>query len=321
MGAADEVLEGPPSSAQAKSLCVFSPSPYFRVTVEREDDRGDEIHFHAGGQGVWIARMVRVLGLEPILCAPFGGESGCVLRALVEAEGVALRAIPTRGSSGGELHDRRDGTRRELARARSPVLTRHEQDDLYSTTLVEALDAGVLVLAGPAFDDLLDLDVYPRLARDVASSGGRVVADLSGAALEALEAPLALLKISHEELLASGLASGSDTQGLLAGVDALRRRGIESVLVSRADQPAVACIEGRVCELRAPPLEEADHHGAGDSMTAALAVGLRRGLSIDDTLRLAAAAGALNVTRHGLGSGRRETIERFAERVELRWLD
>lgn len=52
-------------------------------------------------------------------------------------------------------------------------------------------------------------------------------------------------------------------------------------------------------------------------MTAALAVGAARGLAFTDALRLAAAAGALNVSRHGLGTGRRDAIEDVASRVEV----
>jgi 1-phosphofructokinase len=67
----------------------------------------------------------------------------------------------------------------------------------------------------------------------------------------------------------------------------------------------------------APSLEVADARGAGDSMTAALAVAAGRGDSWDETLRLAAAAGATNVTRHGSGSGRLDTIRELARRVEI----
>jgi 1-phosphofructokinase len=43
-----------------------------------------------------------------------------------------------------------------------------------------------------------------------------------------------------------------------------------------------------------------------------------RGLALEAVLRLAAAAGTLNVTRHGLGSGRRDSIEAIASRIEIR---
>ena len=53
-------------------------------------------------------------------------------------------------------------------------------------------------------------------------------------------------------------------------------------------------------------------------MTAGLAVGCARRLDLEPTLRLAAAAGALKVTRHGLGTGQSDGIEKIAERVEVR---
>jgi 1-phosphofructokinase len=52
-------------------------------------------------------------------------------------------------------------------------------------------------------------------------------------------------------------------------------------------------------------------------MTAGLAVGYTRGLELEAVLRLAAAAELLNVTRHGLGSGRHDGIEAIARRIEL----
>jgi hypothetical protein len=60
-----------------------------------------------------------------------------------------------------------------------------------------------------------------------------------------------------------------------------------------------------------------NHRGAGDSMTGAIAAGMAAGLSPEEILRLAVAAAALNVTRHGLGSGDSEAIGRLAARVDV----
>ena len=52
-------------------------------------------------------------------------------------------------------------------------------------------------------------------------------------------------------------------------------------------------------------------------MTGALGVGLARGLTWDEMLRLASAAAAINVTRHGAGSGRVDAITELADRVRV----
>lgn len=52
-------------------------------------------------------------------------------------------------------------------------------------------------------------------------------------------------------------------------------------------------------------------------MTAGLATGLRRGLGEEETLRLACAAGAANVTRHGLGSADSGLIPGLVDKIEV----
>jgi 1-phosphofructokinase len=52
-------------------------------------------------------------------------------------------------------------------------------------------------------------------------------------------------------------------------------------------------------------------------MFAALGVAMAAGRDALDAARLAVAAGALNVTRHGLGTGNRRDIEALSERVSV----
>jgi 1-phosphofructokinase len=53
-------------------------------------------------------------------------------------------------------------------------------------------------------------------------------------------------------------------------------------------------------------------------MFAATGVGLARGMGMIDALRLGMAAGALNATRRGFGTGTRDEIERLAAHVTVR---
>ena len=79
----------------AVTVVVLAPSPLLTVTIE---DRAGEpdIHVHAGGQGVWQARMLGSLGVRVVLCAGLGGEAGDVLEHLLPSEGLTLKGDPDR---------------------------------------------------------------------------------------------------------------------------------------------------------------------------------------------------------------------------------
>jgi 1-phosphofructokinase len=305
----------------SSQVLVFAPAPQLTVTVEQPADTV-EIHVHPGGQGVWQARMITELGPAVVMCAVVGGEIGQVLRALVAAEGIELRAVTREATSGGYVHDRRGGSRTEIAEVAGEPLSRHELDDLYSLTLAAALEARVAVLSGPADPSVLPADTYRRLAADLGGNDVKVVADLSGDHLAAvLEGKPYLVKVSHEELIADGRAKDDSEPELLTAMRGLHSDGARAVLVSRAAKGALALLDGEAYEVDSPRLEVADARGAGDSMTAGVAAVLAQGGDAATAVRTGAAAGALNVTRHGLGSGRADAVRSLVDRVRLNRLE
>ena len=302
------------------SAVVFAPSPVVTVTVEEVGDE-PEVHLHAGGQGVWVARMMRSLGASVRLCAGVGGETGSVLQTVIEREELDLRAIEVEATNGAYVHDRRGGSRAVIVETNSPPFSRHELDALYSATLVEAIEAGTCVLTGTV-PPVIPPDTYRRLASDLGGNDVGVVADLSGEPLaSAVAGGVELVKVSHEELIRDGYAAHDDDASIRAGITALLAGGAKNVVISRADGPTLAAFDGRLLEATFPTVEVLDDRGAGDSMTAALAVARARRLDPEASLRLAVAAGTLNVTRHGLATGQQQDIERLANEVEVREIE
>lgn len=297
-------------------VCVFAPAPLLTVSAEAANGDGDaEIHLHAGGQGFWVSRLLEKFDVDVVMCASFGGEAGVVVKRLVEQAGVPFVGVDTVARSGAYIHDRRSGERHVVATMAAATLSRHEVDDLYDVTLIEALASKVTVLTGPQQDVVPD-DVYRRLASDVGSAGGTVVADLSGGRLEAaLAGGVDLLKVSEEELTRDGRLDA--TGSLVGAITALTSEGAGDVAVTRGDAPTLASIDGRLYQVSAPRLQAVDPRGAGDSFTAAAAAAIAMGWSVTDALSLGAAAGALNVTRRGLGSGRGDLMERLATLVSV----
>jgi 1-phosphofructokinase len=320
----DPQLAAPAKFSDDGRLTVFAPTPLLTITVERGADRPD-IHLHAGGQGFWVARMASALGAQVALCAPLGGESGRVLRSLIESERLTLRGTAAQQANGIYIHDRRSGQRVEIASSLARSLHRHELDELYGITLTTGLTSDVVLLTGSFPVEAVDASVFRRLTHDLRANGKVVIADLTGAPLTAvLAAGIDVLKLSHEEMVSESIAASKRKADLIRGMERLRKAGAGSVVLSRGHAPALfltgaGAREGiDLLEIHAPRFEELDHTGAGDSMFAALGVALAGGVEPVDALRLATAAGALNVTRHGLGSGTRAEIERLADFVSVK---
>ena len=315
-------------TSEPHRVCVFAPMLHLTMTIEageapsegvqsasKDGDGTDDIHVHPGGQGFWIARMLRTLGEEPVLVGTVGGEIGQVLNGLVPAWGIESALVEVETPSPGYIHDRRSGKRETLADQAARRLDRHEIDELYGKVLEVAIAAGACVMTSAP---TVGADVYKRLGADLASSGVRVIGDFHGEGLVAfLEGgPIELLKVSHEDLASDGWEVGDET-AVIAALERLGEMGAQDVVISRADQPAMAHISGTVYQAAPPALEVVDHMGAGDSMTAGLAAARLRGLGPADALKLASAAGAANVTRHGLGSGSADLIAALADQVDV----
>ncbi len=306
--------------APSSKVAVFGPHPMLSITVEAlTGEGGDEIHLHAAGQGVWVARMAAELGAAPVLCGFIGGETGTVLRPLLKQMPVELRLVETAEASGCYLHDRRHGERKPLAQGASPPPSRHEIDELFSSTVAAALDSAVLAVCGPYPAEALPLEVFGNLVADVKANGTPVIVDLSPPRLDsALEGGPDLVKINDWELAKYVTGPVDTEERMRAAAQRLLDKGAGTAIITRAEEPAMVLRGEEAWTLVPPRFERGSREGCGDSMMGALAACIAAGLGWEETLRTGAAAGAANFLHHGLGSGSRQVVEDLAGKVELR---
>ena len=214
--------------------------------------------------------------------------------------------------------DRRHGDRRLVALAQAPPPSRHELDDLVGVTVAAAVESDVLVVCNAFPAETLPLEVYPRIVAAARASGTTVIVDLSPPRLDAaLRGAPDLVKVNDWEL-AQYVCGPVDPPGLQRrAAQRLLAAGAGSVLVTRGGDGAT-WFDGRdEWAIVAPRFDGGSREGCGDAMTGAIAALVARGEPMADAIRAGAAAGAANFLRHGLGSGRRDVVERLAAGVEV----
>jgi 1-phosphofructokinase len=299
-------------------VAVFGPNPLLTVAVETDGAGADEVHVHAGGQGVWVARMAGEMGATPVLCALAGGEQGFVLTGLLARMAGEHRLVRTAGASGCYVMDDRAGDRRLIALAQAPPPSRHELDDLVGATVAAAAECDALVVCNDFPAGTLPLEVYPRVVAAARAAGATVIVDLSPPRLNAaLRAGPDLVKVNDWELAQYVAGPVEPPVQQRAAACRLLDAGARSVLVTRGVDGAT-WFDGRAeWIVDAPRFDDGNREGCGDAMTGTIAALIARGEPMDAAIRAGAAAGAANFLRHGLGSGRRDVVERLAARVEL----
>jgi 1-phosphofructokinase len=307
-----------PQPSELPTVAVFGPDPLLSVTIESRGSDTD-VHIHAAGQGVWVARMVAELGARPVLCCLSGGETGTLLGPLLSQLPGDMRVTKTGGPSGAYVVDRRSGQRQLLASSNRPAPERHEVDDLVVSTCVAALASDVTVLCNPYPADGLPEEAYETIAAAVRGGGIPLIVDLSSPRLErTLPCGPDLVKLNDWEL-AEYVRGPVDGPRLLDGARRLREAGARAVAVTRAGEPILVLPgDDEAFEIVPPVLPRGRREGCGDSMMGAIAAAWARGLGLQEALVLGAAAGSCNFLRHGLGSGRRDTIEELAQRITVR---
>jgi len=284
-------------------------------------NRASSVRAYPGGKGLHVARAVGALGEPATLVGLIDGPHRRFFEDALAPAGVAFQGTPIPDEVRTCLTIHEAGGRRitEVLEP-GPEVDEARQRALSDAFLAAARNSAVAALSGSVPRGFAE-DVYARLVVALRESGVRCLVDASGGLLRAAaEARPFLIKPNRQEVEA---LLGERIEGVPAAADAARRlcaRGIAIVVVSLGADGAILASEGRVCHATAPPQPAANTVGLGDCLLAGVAVGLARGLPLDEVLRLGVACGTANTLSAEHGYIRREHVDAVLPQVRTAWL-
>ncbi|MDR1929054.1 MAG: 1-phosphofructokinase [Treponema sp.] len=274
----------------------------------------------AGGKGVNVSVVVSVLGGKTIASGFAGGSTGEELLLRLDKRAIPHDFVRTAGTTRVNLKLIDDeGALTELNEP-GALISPEEWQTLEKKLYSLASKDTIFVLSG-SLPRGLGTDTYRNLCLALRGrEGARVFVDADGEPLrQALLAPPDYIKPNRYEILQyfSAPPDTPETQ-LVEFCGELLNKGLSFVALSMGEDGAV--FVSKTASYRAPPLRVPVRStvGAGDSMVAALAYGMDRGLSQERCMTLAVAASAGAVTTEGTRPPDLALVRELEAQVQLR---
>lgn len=274
--------------------------------------------YEAGGGGINVARVVHELGGPAVAVFPAGGASGQRLQALLERERLETEVVDVAGWTRESLtvDERVTGEQYRFVLPGPALDPGDAQRCLDRLGADEQLPS--FVVASGSLPPGLPEDFYASLSKQCERLGAALIIDTGGEALRRIAGcDIRLLKPNLREAETLLGRSIEDEAGEEEAARELISRGIcRTAVVSLGARGAVAC-DGESVR-RFPPFDVPIRSavGAGDSMVAAIVLGLSRDWPFFEAVRYGMAAGAAAVTTSGTQLARRGDVERLFARDE-----
>jgi len=285
----------------------FTAGQVNRITALRED---------AGGKGINVSKCLKALGAKSVAAVILAGEAGRHLAELLQQEALELLTAEAYGQTRTNLKivDEQQKANTDINEPGPAV------DDGVLQCLLDKLckkiNPGDIVILSGSLPKGAPADTYRRWTERFRSLGAKVLLDADGPCMAEGISGLPCMVKPNETELARLLGKSMETEAQrLAGGRELLGKGIETVVVSLGGDGALFLWQDEAYRARSLSVPVQSTVGAGDSVVAAMAYGMERGLSRKEQISLAMAMGAASVMQSGSQAPDAETVLSLAKQV------
>ena len=284
--------------------------------------RVHQVHNTAGGKGLNVSRVAAKLGEKVIAMGFTGGMNGRYFESLMTEPEIeaAFTRVKAETRCCINCWDMAAGRSAEYLEPGAEVSCQ-EVDRFFDDFDSRLSQASVVVISGSAPQGVPD-DAYDRMIRRCKEAGIYVILDTSGKRLvHAVTQQPDLVKPNQDEI---GLLAGSVPQNRsdqIAAVVKLHELGIAYAALSLGSEGVLLSCDKGVYEAYPPYIIPQNTVGCGDSMVAGFAVGLSRGLPIEELLRVAVAVSAANALSLYTGDFNKLDYEALYPQVYIKKID
>ena len=283
-----------------------------------EVNRVKECTYVPGGKGLNVSKPASIYGAEVVATGFAGGHAGAYIEDALKPFGIrsAFYHVDAESRSCINIWDEVNQVQTEFL---EPGFTLTEEDFAGFAAKFRQLvqEAKVVAMSG-SVPKGLDGTAYQRLVKIVKDAGIPVILDTSGKLLEmGIEAIPTMIKPNIDEIRMLTGKRCDDISEIIEAARAIHERGVKIVAVSLGADGSLAVGDDGIFRARVPKIDAVNTVGCGDSMIAGFALGLSKGLPLEETLRLASAISAAAAMREETGFFVMEDMEKLLPQIEI----
>lgn len=286
-------------------------------------NRVADVRFDAGGKGINVSKVIKSLGGSSVATGILGGSAGVYIKEYLDSENIENNFIFVNGETRTNLKivDSIGHQNTDINEPGPEVLA--NDLDRVKEVIQENLNKDSIVVFSGSVPAGISKDIYKELIELAKEKGAKTILDADGDLLKyGLEAGPYLVKPNiHELERLFGFKIESVEEAINLSKAMKEQFDIEIVVVSLGADGALFLGKDSIILAEGIKVEAISTVGAGDSMVAALAYSMDKGYSLEDTVKLAVAAGTANVMTSGTQPAELSAIKEFEKQVKFRYIE
>ncbi len=282
-------------------------------------NRVKECTYSAGGKGLNVSRVAVIAGEQVTATGFVGGHAGNYIVEALEGQKIKSDFVHISGESRSciNVYDETNQTQTEFLEP-GIYVTDAAHEKMFEKYIKLVGKCSVVVISG-SVPKGVDSFLYKSMIQIARENNKKVILDTSGKLLEeSLTAKPTMIKPNMDEIrMLTGKAMDS-LEELIEEAEKIRKSGVEIVAVSRGSEGSLVVCEEGVYQASVPRIDAVNTVGCGDSMIAGFAVGFSRGMSMEETIRLASALSAANALRMETGFLITKDMEELLPQIKVK---
>lgn len=269
----------------------------------------------AGGKGLNVTKVCKILGEDPLAMGFLGGFNGKYIKNELEKLDIRSKFTLINQETRNCLNIIDESLTSTEFLEKGPAL---EENDLtnFEKDLETILSDTQILVASGSYCQNMPIDYYKKIGDICKNNNIKFILDTSGESLKvALESNPYLIKPNTDEIKQLLNINIESKDELISAARELLNMGAQNVCISLGKEGMIYLNQNELYEVKVPKIKAVNTVGSGDSTIAGFSVGILRGYDTVKLLKLANACGMSNALNMETGFINLSDINQFNKEI------